>query len=58
MGRPSAGYRPKSPADGVLYQVVRDHFEAFRAEAVRAHDRDGLPRFIEEEFPRLPTGTD
>ena len=31
------------------YQVVRDHFETFRAEAGRVHERDGLPRFIEEE---------
>ena len=50
MGRPSSAYAPKAPAQGVLYQVVRDHFEAFRAEAARVHDRDGLPRFIEEEF--------
>jgi hypothetical protein len=34
----------------VLYQVVRDHFDTFRAEAARIHERDGLPRFIEEEF--------
>jgi hypothetical protein len=45
----SSGYAPKSPAAGVLYQVVRDHYETFRAEAARAHDH-GLPRFIEEEF--------
>jgi len=49
MGRPSPGYRPKSPAQGALYQVVRDYFETFRAEAAAAHER-GLPRFIEEEF--------
>jgi len=34
----------------VLYQVVRDHFETFRAEATRNYERDALPRFIEEEF--------
>jgi hypothetical protein len=34
----------------VLYQVVREHFEAFRQEAARAHERDSLPRFIEDEF--------
>ncbi len=34
----------------MLYQVVCDHFETFRAEAARIHDREGLPRFIEEEF--------
>jgi hypothetical protein len=33
-----------------LYQVVRDHFERFRAEAAAAHQRDGPPRLIEEEF--------
>jgi hypothetical protein len=34
----------------VLYQVVRDHFETFQAEAARIHEWDGLPRFIEDEF--------
>jgi transposase-like zinc-binding protein len=50
MGRPSQEYRPKSPARSALYQIVRDHFETFRAEAAAAHERDGLPRFTEEEF--------
>jgi len=50
MGPPSSAYAPKAPAQSVLYQVVHDHFETFRAEAARAHDRDGLPRFVEEEF--------
>ena len=53
MGRPSSAYAPKAPAQGVLYQVVRDHFETFRAEAARAHDRDGLPRFVEKEFEKF-----
>jgi len=48
--RPSPVYAPKNPSQGVLYQVVRDHFETFRAEAARVSGRDGLPRFIEEEF--------
>jgi len=34
----------------VLYQIVRDHFETFRAEAVSVGEREGLPRFIEQEF--------
>jgi hypothetical protein len=34
----------------VLYQVVRDHYETFRAEAARVYERDALPRFIDEEF--------
>jgi hypothetical protein len=50
MGRPSPGYRLKSAARGALYQVVRDHFETFRAEAAGAHEGGGVPRFIEEEF--------
>jgi hypothetical protein len=50
MGRPSPGYTPKAAAQGVLHQVVRDHFETFRAEAARVYERDALPRFIEEEF--------
>jgi hypothetical protein len=54
VARPSSSYRPKTPAPSVLYQVVRDHFETFRAEAGRGHERDSLPRFIEEEFRRCP----
>ena len=34
----------------MLYQVVRDHFETFRAEAVHLRDGEGLPRFVEKEF--------
>ncbi len=30
---PSSAYAPKAPAQGVLYQVVRDHFETFRVES-------------------------
>src|SRR5438876_200298 len=37
--RPSPAYTPKAPAQGVLYQMVRDHFEAFRAEAARVYER-------------------
>jgi hypothetical protein len=48
--RPSSAYAPKAPADSVLHRIVRDHFETFRQEAARVHERDGLPRFIEDEF--------
>jgi hypothetical protein len=41
---------PKTPAESVLYRIVREHFETFRAEAGRIYERDALPRFIEEEF--------
>jgi hypothetical protein len=30
--------------------VVRDHFETFRAEAARIHERDGLPRSSRRSF--------
>lgn len=46
----SSGYEPRSPAQGVLYQVVRDHYETFRAQAARSCDGAGLPRFVQEEF--------
>jgi hypothetical protein len=34
----------------VLYRVVRDHFEMFRAQAAGIRDGAGLPTFVEEEF--------
>jgi len=34
----------------VLYEVVQEHFETFRAQAASLRDGDGLPRFVEEEF--------
>jgi hypothetical protein len=50
MGHPSSTYEPRRPGDSVLYQVVRDHFETFRAQAASLRDGDGLPRFVEREF--------
>jgi hypothetical protein len=50
MARPSACYQPRVPAQGVLYQAVRDHLELFRAHAARVSGGDDLPRFIQEEF--------
>ena len=46
----SESYRPRNPADSVLFQVVRDHFETFRAQAASLRDGEGLPRFVEQEF--------
>ncbi len=43
-------YQPRQPAQGVLYQVVRDHFEIFRSQAADLRDGEGLPRFVEKEF--------
>ena len=48
--RPSARYEPRSPAQSVVYQIVRDHLETLRAQAAQAGHGEGLPRFIEDEF--------
>ena len=47
---PSARYEPRRPAEGVLYQIVRAHFETFRAQAASLREGEGLPRFVEQEF--------
>ena len=36
-----------------MYQVVRDHFDTFRAQAAGLRDGEGLPRFVEQEFRAL-----
>ena len=43
-------YQPRSPADSILYQVVRDHFETFRAHAGGLREGEGLPQFVEQAF--------
>jgi hypothetical protein len=50
MALPLGTYAPRDPAASVLYQVVRDHYQTFRAEATRLRDGEGLPRFVAEEF--------
>jgi hypothetical protein len=47
---PSTTYEPRQPATGVLHQVVRDHFETFRAQAADLREGEGLPGFVEQEF--------
>jgi hypothetical protein len=47
---PSARYEPRHPAEDVLHEIVRTHFETFRAEAASLRDGEGLPRFVEGEF--------
>ena len=51
--RATRTYEPRRAADSVLYQVVRDHYETFRAQAAALRDGEGLPRFIEKEFRGL-----
>jgi hypothetical protein len=46
----SVEYEPRSPGTTVLYQIVRDHFETFRAQAAQLRDGEGLPAFVERAF--------
>jgi hypothetical protein len=46
----SGVYQPRSSAETTLYQIVRDHFETFRAHAASVRDGEGLPRFVEQAF--------
>src|SRR5438093_5208073 len=50
VAAPSTSYGPRCPGQAALYQVVRDHFETFRAQAASLRDGEGLPRFVEQEF--------
>jgi len=50
VAAPSTKYEPRCPAQTALYQIVRDHFETFRAEAASLREGEGLPRFVEQEF--------
>jgi len=43
-------YQSRSPADAILYQIVRDHFEAFRSHAAGLREGEGLPHFVEHAF--------
>ena len=49
MAVPSGAYAPRDLGASVLYQVVRDHYESFRAESACLRDGEGLPRFVEDE---------
>lgn len=45
-----AAYISHDPNASVLYTVVHEPFEAFRAEVARLRDGAGLPRFVETAF--------
>ncbi len=47
---PSLSYRPRHPEQGALHQIVREHYETFRAHAAERRDGQGLPRFVERAF--------
>jgi transposase-like zinc-binding protein len=46
----SAEYRPRTPEREVLHQLVRDHFETFRACVSDRREGHELPRFVERAF--------
>ena len=50
MAQPSSAYEPRDPTSTILYGIVRDHFETFRAHAGSLRDGEGLPRFVEQAF--------
>lgn len=50
MAQPSSVYEPRDSTSNVLYGIVRDHLETFRAHAASLRDGEGLPRFVEQEF--------
>ena len=46
----SASYERRSPEASVLYRIVRDHLETFRAQSASLRDGAGLPRFVDQAF--------
>ena len=38
MAQPSSAYEPRDPTSTILYGIVRDHFETFRAHAASLRD--------------------
>lgn len=54
----SSTYQPRRPEQGALHQLVRDHFETFRAQAAHRRGGQGLPRFVEQAaFARSATAS-
>ena len=49
--QPPAVYRPRRPADTVLYQVVAQHLETYLFLARQGElDFDAVPEYVEREF--------
>jgi hypothetical protein len=43
-------YQRRSPGDTILYRIVRDRFERFRAQAAGLRDGEGPTQFVEQAF--------
>jgi len=48
-------YRPRDAEHTVLYEVVREHLDAFLRAAEAGEESRGLPPFIEREFRKFLT---
>jgi hypothetical protein len=46
----SASYEPRRPGESLLYRIVQEHWETFRADAAKTRDGEGLPAFVDDEF--------
>src|SRR5213593_1503734 len=45
-----ATYEPRDPSHTVLYKVLADHLETFRASLDADPDAKGLPAYVQHEF--------
>ncbi len=43
-------YQPRDPSETVLYQVIAEHLETFRATLAADPSAKGLPDYVQEEF--------
>ena len=50
VAQPSSAYEARDPTSTILYGIVHDQFETFRARAAPLRDGEGIPRFVEREF--------
>ena len=55
LGRARCTYVRRYPEASVLHQLVREHVEAFLAEARLRGGGEGLPRFVERELREFLT---
>jgi hypothetical protein len=43
-------YQPRDPSETLLYQVIAEHLETFRATLASDPTAKGLPDYVTEEF--------
>jgi len=52
QGCTPAIYRPKDPANTLLYRVVQEHFETYLSLSTEGWDDNPVPAYVEREFRR------